>query len=116
MTWKERLVPLGKAYAVYKLRVGRGSTFTAELEGIQNALTKGGVIILLINSYTGWLPPIWILPIAWAIQKAFEYFAGKYDQEHLGWWKYEQEYMSKNIDPWKQDVDKKLAEIISKLK
>lgn len=94
----------GEAYAVYKLRAGRGSTFTSELEGILNAFTKGGVIILLIDRYFHVLVPIWILPIAWGLQKAFEYFMGYYDEKYLGWWKFESGYMSKNINPWNQEV------------
>lgn len=105
---------LGEKYGKYKVRVGRGSTFTAEVEGVQNALTKGGILILVVQQYTGWLAPIWILPIAWVIQKSFEYFMGWLDEKHLGWWRYEQDYVAKNINPWQQEVSEILKKIHEK--
>jgi hypothetical protein len=95
---------VGEAYMIYKIRAGRGSVFTAEIEGLQNAFQKGGIIILLIDAYFHWLPPLWILPILWAVQKGFEYFMGWYDEKHLGWWRFSSEYEQRNINPWNQEV------------
>lgn len=46
MNWKRRL---GEAYIKYKIRVGRGSSFTAEIEGVQNAFQKGVLLFLLLK-------------------------------------------------------------------
>lgn len=111
MNWKRRF---GEAYIKYKIRVGRGSTFTAEIEGVQNAFQKGGVIILIIKAYTGYLPPLWILPIIWLAQKMFEYFMGKYDQEHLHWHQFENQFASE-LNPWNTEVLERIKNIEEKL-
>lgn len=100
---------------LFKIRSGRGATFTAEIDGMQNAFQKGGMIILLIDAYFNWLPPLWILPILWITQKTFEYFMGWYDEHHLGWWRFQSEYEQRNVNGWSQEVLQDLKEIKSKL-
>jgi hypothetical protein len=112
-TFKRRF---GEAYMLYKIRAGRGAVFTAELEGLQNAFQKGGIIILLVDAYFHWLPPLWILPILWAAQKAFEYFMGWYDEKHLGWWRFSSEYEQRNVNPWNQEILERIKNIEDKLK
>lgn len=101
----------GENYMLYKIRSGRGATFTAEIEGLQNAFQKGGVLILLIDAYFKWLPPIWILPVMWAAQKSFEYFMGWLDEKHLGWWRFSSEYEQRNINPWNIEMMQTVKEI-----
>lgn len=105
----------GEMYIKYKVRVSRGSSFTAEIEGIQNAFQKGGVIILLIKAYTGYLPPLWILPIIWFLQKMFEYNMGKYDQEKLHWHQFENKFASE-LNPWNNEVLERLKNIENNIK
>lgn len=111
-TFKRRF---GEAYMLFKIRAGRGSVFTSELEGVLNAFTKGGVIILLIDKYFHYLVPVWILPVAWATQKIFEYLAGYYDEKELGWWRFSSEYEQRNINPWNQEVMEKLNDMQTQL-
>lgn len=106
-TWKRRF---GEAYIKYKIRVARGSSFTSEVEGLQNAFQKGGVLILIIKAYTGYLPPLWILPIIWVAQKVFEYFMGKYDQEKLHWHQFENQFASE-LNPWNTEVLERLKNL-----
>lgn len=101
---------------IYKIRSGRGATFTQEIDGLQNAFQKGGIIILLINSYFHWLPPLWTLPILWVFQKGVEYFFGWYDEKYLGWWHFQSQYEARNINPWNIEVMEKLSNIHNKLK
>lgn len=101
----------GEHYMLFKIRSGRGGTFTAEIDGIVNAFQRGGIIILLINTYFHWLPPLWILPVIWGLQKGFEYMMGFIDEHHLGWWKFQSEYEQRNINPWSQEVICKLNNI-----
>lgn len=107
---------LGKLYITYKIRAGRGATLTAEIESFVTALQQGGVIILLIRTYFGFLPPFWILPVIWILKRFFEYFLGWLDEKHLHWWKFENNYNSRNLNPFNQEVLQKINEIQEKLK
>lgn len=106
---------LGESYMLFKIRSGRGGTFTAELDGIVNAFNRGGILIILFNTYFHWLPPIWILPIIWAIQKAFEYGMGFYDEKHLGWWRFSSDYEQRNINPYSQELLSRIKNIEKKI-
>lgn len=97
MAWKRKF---GEAYILYRIRSGRGASFTGELDGLLNALQRGGVIILIINQYFHWLTPLWLLPAFWLAQKLFEYFAGWYDEKKLGWWQFENNYVTANTNPY----------------
>ena len=102
---------LGDLFIKYRLRVGRGSVFTSELEGLKNALAYSSVLILTINQYFHWLAPLWVLPVAWLAQKIFEYLMGWYDEKVLGWWAAENQYVTVNTNPFLVSMDKKLDEI-----
>lgn len=106
--WKRKF---GEAYIKYKIRVGRGASFTAEVEGLLGAVQKGGVIILLVKAYFGYLPPIWILPLIWFGQKYFEYKMGKYDQEELHWHQFENQFASE-LNPWNNEVLEKINKLV----
>lgn len=107
---------IGETYILYKIRVARGAVFTSEIDGVLNSFQKGGVIILLINSYFHWLPPLWLLPVLWAVQKALEYFLGWLDQNHLRWQHFENEYNSRYLNPWNEDLLNRVKSIEEHLK
>lgn len=90
----------GEAYILYKIRSGRGSSFTGEVDGLLNAFQRGGVLILIINQYFHWLTPLWLLPVFWIIQKAIEYYLGYKDEKKWGWWKFENNYVTANTNPF----------------
>lgn len=106
---------LGTLYANYRLNSGRGGIFTAEIMGIMQAMTQGGVIILLLDSYFHIKPPIWIIPIIWIIQKSFETFMGWLDREHLHWWQKENNLAKIHTEPFLVAMDDKLKKILEKL-
>ena len=104
---------IGEAYVKYKIRVGRGASFTNEIEGLKNAFTSGGVIIILVKTYTNVLLPLWVLPVVWALQKLTEYALGWYDEKKLGWWKFENHYMQSNpeINPVQHEILETLRDL-----
>ena len=107
---------LGEFFVKYRIRVTRGATFTSEIEGIFNSFQKGGIIILLVNTYTGILIPVWVLPLLWFIQKTFEFTMGFIDEKYLHWWQYENRYTTEKLNPFNQDILRRLTEIESEIK
>lgn len=107
---------LGELFIKYRVRSGRGGVFTSEIDGLLNAFQRGGVVILLINSYFNILTPLWILPVFWLAQKLFEYGMGWYDEKVLGWHRAENNFIIANTNPFLVKMDEKLDEIKEKLK
>jgi len=105
MTFKRKL---GEAYGRYKVRIGRGASFTGEISGFISGLGSASAITLLINSYTEIKIPFYVLPIVYVTQKLLEYTLGYLDEKYLHWWHYENEYVSRNLNPWNQEVMEKL--------
>lgn len=106
----------GEAYMLFKIRSGRGGTFTAEIDGLVNAFNRGGIIIILINTYFHWLPPIWIIPLIWLLQKGTEYLLGWYDQNHLHWQQFETDYTARNLNPWNVELLNRVKNIENEIK
>lgn len=107
---------LGEIFVKYRIRVTRGSTFTSEIEGILNSFQKGGIIILLVNTYTGFLVPLWVLPLLWATQKIFEFSMGFLDEKYLHWWQYENRYTTEKLNPFNQEVLQRLRDLETEIK
>jgi len=106
---------IAELLAKWRRRCGRGDSLTSDIKGMIVAASTGGVIILLIEKYTGWLMPIWFLIVFYVVQKIAEYFIGWLDQKHLGFWRVESEWEQKHISPWEQKKMKLLEEINKKL-
>lgn len=104
---------IGEIFVIYRLRSSRGTIFTNEFEGMINAATRGGIIIMLINQYFHVLAPLKYLFIAWILQKGFEYFMGWLDEKHLGWWKFETHYLQNNpeINPFQNELLERVKNI-----
>lgn len=107
---------LGDIFVKYRTRSGRGGVFTSEVDGLLNSFQRGGIIILIINSYFHVLTPLWILPVVWLAQKVFEYTMGWYDEVHLHWWQAENRYKYVNLDPFMVELMEKINEINKKTK
>jgi len=107
---------LGELFIKYRVRSGRGAVFTAEIQGLRLAFTEGGVILIVINQYFHVLAPLWIIPLFWLLQKAFEYFAGWYDEKYLGWHRAENNFIIANTNPFLVSMDKKIDEVLEEVK
>lgn len=106
---------IGRIYILYKIRVARGSTFTAEIDSLVNSLQRAGIVFLIVDRYFHALAPFWLLPTLWLLQKIVEYFLGWFDQEHLHWQHFENEFMSYNLSPWNDEMLKLTKDINNKL-
>ncbi len=106
---------LGERYIKYKIRTNRGATFTAEIDSLKNALQTTGVAVLMINTYFHVLTPLWVLPALWLTQKVIEYCLGLLDERVLHWWHFENEYNSRNLNPWNREVLDRIINIENKL-
>jgi len=73
VSWKRKIHNLWTAQRFFQ---GQGIIYTSWINGLFACFTAGGVTFLLIQSVTGKLPAIWILPIIWLLQTAGETWIG----------------------------------------
>lgn len=90
-----------------------GAAYLSEIEGLKNALQSGGVIVLLISAYWHVLVPIWVLILAWAVQKVIEYSMGYLDEKYLGWSAAQNRYATSTMNPFFSEMSKEIKEIKS---
>lgn len=109
MTVREWVVQTSRKYIRFRMRSGRGATFTAELTAILDNATRAGAVTILLKTYLNVLLPWWSFPALYIIQKVIEYNIGAWDEKH-GTWKYENGYNA-NLNPWNDEVLKKLQAI-----
>lgn len=102
---------MGEAYIKYRMRVGRGNSYTGEINGLVDSLSKAGVIVIIISQYFNYKVPLWVLPLGWLVQKIVEFMLGYADEKYLHWWHFENEYLARNLNPWNQEVMAKLDQI-----
>lgn len=111
MMLREVISQIGDKYAKYRIRSARGSVYLSEIEGLKNALSASGVLILLINEYFNWLAPLWVIFALWFFQKCLEYFMGWLDEYHLGWGKAENRFKTMNYDPVMVEILERIKRI-----
>ncbi len=115
MSFKEKLFRAGKNYIDFRMRSGRGATYTAELTSLLDNATRAGAITILLKTYCNVLLPWWSFPILCIVQKVIEYNVGKWDEKHGGLWRYENGYQAQRLNPWNDAVIQKLENIEKKL-
>lgn len=109
---EERIKLIGYYFAKFRARTARGNTWTSEMKGLVLFFSSGGVIILLIDKYFGFLPPLWILPLLWLAQKVFEYWLGRFDEKKLKFWQIENVYLTEKVNPFNENLLKKIHKIL----
>ena len=112
---EEKIKLIGYYFAKFRARTARGNAWTGEIKGLLLFFSSGGVIILLIDKYFGLLPSLWILPIIWLAQKVIEYWLGRFDEKKLKFWQIENVFMTKEINPFNQELMRKVDEIREKV-
>ena len=113
--FRQLISTLGDKYSHYRRWSGRGAVYLSEIEGLKNALSSSGVIVLLINEYSHWLAPLWAIFALWVLQKYLEYKMGKLDEAKLKWWQKENNFKYLT-DPFMQELMEKVKRIENKLK
>lgn len=110
---KEWVVKSSKIYIRFRMRSGRGSTFTAEMTSFLDNATRAGAITILLKTYANIVLPWWVFPIIYITQKTIEYHIGRWDEKH-GTWRYENE-INAGLNPWNDKVWESLQEIQKKI-
>lgn len=111
-TWKRRL---GEAYIIYKFRSGRGDALLNIVTGTIEVAQKYGLVVLLIDRYFHWLAPVWVVAVVLVFKKIFQYFLGLWDFKHLGWWKFESDYSSRELNPWNSELMDRLKDVQTRI-
>lgn len=114
-TLKERFFAIGKRYIDFRLRSGRGATYTAELTSILDNATRAGAVTILLKTYCNFVLPWYTFFVLYFIQKFFEYQIGRWDERHGGLWRYENKFQAERVNPWNDRVIKYLEEIKEKI-
>lgn len=109
MTAKEWIVRISRKYIRFRMRSGRGGTFTAELNAVLDNATRAGAVTILLKTYLNILLPWWIFPVVYITQKVIEYYIGLWD-EHHGTWKYENGYNA-NLNPFNTELLERIKHI-----
>jgi hypothetical protein len=108
-------ITIGLYLAKFRLRAGRGNTWTSELKGMFLIMAGGGAILLTIEKYFGILLPLWVLPVIWVVQKVLEVIMGRIDEKYLKFWQIETEYLSRHLNPWNMELLDRVKKIQEKL-
>lgn len=111
MTIKEQVFIWGKRYIDWRLRSGRGATYTAELTSFLDNATRAGAVTILLKTYCNFVLPWYTFILLYLIQKLIEYHIGKWDEKHGGLWRYENGYQAERLSPWNDTVLEKLKQI-----
>lgn len=109
MTLKGWIVQASRKYIRFRMRSGRGSSFTAELTSLLDNATRAGAVTVLLDKYAHITLPWYVFPLLWVIQKVIEYNIGAWDEVH-GTWKYENGYNAE-LNPYLTEMRKDIKEI-----
>lgn len=104
------------AFCAYKYALGQGEMLVGEIESIITLGGLGGILILIINKYTNWLAPWWILVILVICLKIIKVFIGRLDKRYFKLGQAMSEYTSrKKINVWEAEKMEILKNIEKKV-
>ena len=103
-------------YVKFRVRSNRGDSFPgiAEIKGIITGISAGGIMVLLIDRYFGFLIPIWLIITIYFLQKVMDYLLGKLDEKVLKFWQVENDYNTRKINPFNQEILAKIDKLLEK--
>ena len=100
--------------AKYLIRSGRGGGLTSRITDLPRDFLDGTLYILAINGVfntgIGTSTSAWIIFGFVIAKKVVEYILG-YADEHLGFWKYENDYTSREINPFNHELMERIKNI-----
>lgn len=106
---KASVIRISKKYIRFRMRTGRGATFTAELTSLLDNATRAGALTILFKTYLNFLMPWWIFLSVYLLQKFIEYKIGEWDEVH-GTWRYENA-QNADLNPRMVEIKQLLEEI-----
>lgn len=94
---------VAESLAKYTLRTGRGGGLIGQITDMGRDMLQGTVFIFAINEVIGLSIPVLWLPIIVVGKKGCEYLLGWFD-EKVGFWKIENDYASRRINPFNKEL------------
>ena len=104
-----------KAFALYSLRSGRGQGLISRIADPLEAFLQGGVYLFALRGL-GFDVPIWILPVLIPFIFITRYFLGWFDERYFGFWRAENYYVSDELNPFNQQLMKKIDALLEQKK
>lgn len=104
------------AEKIVKLRTrhGRGAGLGSDVRGLFYGVLTGGLFMDLVNRYTEFVIPFrWVVIIAFSLEIVY-YFMGWID-EKVGFWKFEAEYSSRELNPYYKKLERDIRDIKIKM-
>jgi len=99
-------------YVLFQLRQGRGSSYTGEIYAIIRDSAIFTPMIYLINTHFGWSIPLWSSFVFFVVYFIGTYKLGEYDEKKLKIWQKQEEYQTKNINPYFKRLEEKIDKIL----
>lgn len=109
----ERKIAIG--LAKYTLRTGRGGGLIGQITDMGRDMLQGTVFIFAIREVINIDIPILWLPAIVIAKKGCEYLLGWFD-EKVGFWKIENDYNSRKINPFNGELLERVKNIEEILK
>lgn len=110
MTPKKGKREVAEGLAKYVLRTGRGSGLISQVTDMGRDILEGTVYLFAIKGLLNIaISPLW-LPIIVIIKKIAEYSLGWLD-EHIGFWKFENDYITREINPFNAELMERVKRI-----
>lgn len=103
MTLKNGERTVAEGLAKYVLRTGRGGGLISQITDMGKDILEGTVYLFAIKGLLGIvISPLW-LPVIVVVKKIAEYSLGWID-EHVGFWKFENDYITRKINPFNAEL------------
>jgi hypothetical protein len=101
-------IKIAEKIAKFRLRYSRGYAFVADAIRLVQFGTLMTLLASEIEKRTGFKIDLWFIWIGCIILPIILYFIGYFDEKHLGFWKFENQYSSKELNPFLEEIDKKI--------
>ncbi|MCK5216601.1 MAG: hypothetical protein KAJ93_02370 [Methanosarcinales archaeon] len=96
--------------AKYLLRSGRGTALVNHVTDLPKDALDGVVYLFAIEGLFNTSVPVEFLFIIVVVKKVIEYGIGTFD-EKIGFWKIQNEYSSRQLNPFNQEMLKRIQNI-----
>lgn len=97
-----------------RLRYDRGYAFFSEFVKIFEIGTLLVLLIDKINERAGLAIPYYLIPAGIIIAPVLFYLFGFYDEKKFGFWKYENQYNSNELNPFLRELSEKVDRLVEK--
>ena len=107
---------VAQSIARFRLRSSRGYAFIGDFVRVFNFSAILTMFIDTLNRHYGWNIPLEMTWLGCVVLAVGLYIFAYLDEKHLGFWKYENRYNSKELNPFLAEMSDNIKEIKDKLK